>query len=82
MGLSSVLLGISEEFAEKSKSKGINAMFMLVHPSGEDMDVIASLLKNKQVIPHIYKTFPFAEMAAAHQLIESSRTVGKIVICL
>lgn len=30
--------------------------------------------------PHVFKTFPFAEGAAAHRLMESSMYCGKIVL--
>ena len=30
--------------------------------------------------PHVFKTFPFAEAAAAHRLMESSTHIGKIVL--
>jgi NADPH:quinone reductase-like Zn-dependent oxidoreductase len=32
------------------------------------------------VKPIVYKTFPLAEAAAAHQLMESSEHIGKIVL--
>ncbi len=38
------------------------------------------LLAERKVRPQIYKTFPLSEAAAAHQLMESSAHVGKIVL--
>lgn len=35
-----------------------------------------------QVKPQIYQTFPLAEAVAAHQLMESSRHIGKIMLAL
>jgi NADPH:quinone reductase len=38
------------------------------------------LLEAGKIAPVIYKTFPLAEAAAAHQLMESSAHIGKIVL--
>lgn len=38
------------------------------------------LLSNGQIKPVIYKTFPLADAAAAHALMESSEHIGKIVL--
>ncbi|HUK09129.1 MAG TPA: NAD(P)H-quinone oxidoreductase [Stellaceae bacterium] len=38
------------------------------------------LLEKKQVKPVIYRTFPLAEAAAAHRLMETSEHIGKIVL--
>ena len=38
------------------------------------------LLEDGRVRPVVYRTFPLAEAAAAHRLMESSEHVGKIVL--
>ena len=38
------------------------------------------LLESGRVAPVMYKTFPLAEAAEAHRLMESSRHIGKIVL--
>ena len=38
------------------------------------------LFANEQIRPIIYKTFPLAEAAAAHALMETSEHIGKIVL--
>jgi putative PIG3 family NAD(P)H quinone oxidoreductase len=42
--------------------------------------VVWPLLERKQVKPVIYRTFPLAEAAAAHRLMETSEHIGKIVL--
>lgn len=59
---------------------GIEAEFLLVKSSGEDMKAIAELLSRGILQPHVSKVFSFQEMAEAHLEIESGRTVGKIVV--
>jgi NADPH2:quinone reductase len=41
---------------------------------------VLPLLEARKVRPVVYKTFPLAEAAAAHELMESSRHMGKIVL--
>jgi NADPH2:quinone reductase len=38
------------------------------------------LLESGRVKPVVYQTFPLAEAAAAHRLMESSEHIGKIVL--
>ena len=38
------------------------------------------LIDSGRVAPVMYKTFPLAEAAGAHRLMESSRHIGKIVL--
>lgn len=40
------------------------------------------LLNNETIKPVIYKTFPMEEASAAHQLMESSQHIGKIVLTI
>lgn len=80
--LISIPTGLNETVTEKAKAKKINSYFILVQSSGSDMQQIAGLLEKGLVKPHISATYPFEEMANAHQQIESGRTVGKIVITL
>ena len=72
--------GLNETVAEKAKALGIHGATMRVLPDKEDMQAIADLLSKEIIKPHIYKTFPFEQMADAHLQIESGRTSGKIVL--
>lgn len=47
----------------------------------ELQEFIWPLLENKKIKPIIFASFPLAEAAAAHQLMESSQHIGKIVLC-
>ena len=72
--------GLNETVAEKAKALGINGATMRVQPIGADMQIIAGLLEKGIVKSHIYKSFPFEQMADAHLQIESGRTVGKVTL--
>jgi NADPH:quinone reductase-like Zn-dependent oxidoreductase len=76
----SIHSGMSEATKEKAKAKGIKALTMLVQSSGEDMQHIAQLLEDGALRPEVSKTFALAEMAAAHQQVETGKTRGKVVV--
>ncbi len=83
--LMSILSQITDEAQAKAAAKSITAKYTSVSSNGSDMQDIARLLASGEVKSHVSKTFPFkrmADMADAHQQIESGRTVGKIVITL
>lgn len=69
-----------EGSAGKAKQLGVEIKPFLVSSNGDDMKVIARLLEEKQVRPHIDFIFSFEEMGKAHAHVETGRTKGKIVI--
>lgn len=76
----SIPTGIDQETMELAKSKGIAARFELVYSSAEDMASIADLLERGILKSHVSTELPFEEMRKAHELLETGRTVGKIVL--
>jgi NADPH:quinone reductase-like Zn-dependent oxidoreductase len=46
------------------------------------LDKVWPLLENGAIAPVINETFPLAQAAKAHQLMESSEHIGKIVLTL
>ncbi len=78
------LLGneISDEIGNLAKEMGVNISGILVQSSGDDMELLRNYLESGEIIPNIYKTFDFADMAKAHQEVETGRTVGKVIVKL
>ena len=72
----------SEEVLNEAKERNVTVSFEMVQSNGEDMNTLKSLLENGTLVPHVFKTFTFSEMAQAHTEIETGRTVGKIVVTL
>jgi NADPH:quinone reductase-like Zn-dependent oxidoreductase len=60
--------------------RATKAHFCMVKPSGKDLQLIADMMKKGQVKPFIQKTFPLVEGGKAHQLIETERVRGKLVL--
>jgi NADPH:quinone reductase-like Zn-dependent oxidoreductase len=48
--------------------------------SAEDLEVVASMIKNRKVKVHIDKTFSYSEIPEAIRYIESMRTRGKVAM--
>jgi NADPH:quinone reductase-like Zn-dependent oxidoreductase len=78
----SIVSAYADLTKEKAAAKGINGYFFMVSTNEKDMQSIADLLAKGIIQPHVSKTFPFEEMAAAHQAIETGRTRGKIIVTL
>jgi NADPH:quinone reductase-like Zn-dependent oxidoreductase len=63
-------------------ARDVTLEFVLVQSSGEDMNILKTMLAAGDLKPHVSETFAFANIADAHRQIESGRTVGKIVVTL
>lgn len=66
----------------KAKEKKVNLMPWGMKFSGASLRAFADLMAKDEIKSHIAKTYPFSEMAAAHQQVESRRTAGKIVLTI
>lgn len=75
-------LGLKEEVAKEANAKGIDAKAYLVQSNGEDMKVLAQLLESGTIKPHVFKTYPFDQLAEAHKQVASGHTKGKVVLSL
>ena len=65
-----------------SLTPGKKSKFILVQPSGDDLNYLKSLFESQQLRPMIDRTFPLAETAAAHTYSETERATGKLVVVL
>ena len=80
--LVSIVGGAKEPVQRHAAELQIMARNYLVHSNGEDMEQLATLLKNGSIKATISHRYSFDQMAAAHTQIESGRTRGKIVVLL
>lgn len=70
----------AESIKEYAKEHDITVEFTMVQSSGKDMATLADMMASGKLKPHVSKTFPFGEMQAALDQLESGRTVGKVVV--
>lgn len=61
---------------------GIHLIPVLVKSSGEDMAVLADLLRSGTLKTHVHQVFGFEELKAAHTSLEHGKVRGKIIIKL
>jgi 2-desacetyl-2-hydroxyethyl bacteriochlorophyllide A dehydrogenase len=66
------------QFSNFMRSK--KAYFSAIKPRGEDLMVISDLIAKGLVKVHVEKIFPLQEAAKAHELIETERVRGKLVL--
>ncbi|GAB3818884.1 NADP-dependent oxidoreductase [Pontibacter rugosus] len=78
----SILGGATEAVQAEAKRRNIEAKSYLVHSSGEDQSKLADLLRDGHLKSHVAHTFPFEEMAKAHEQVETRKTRGKVVVNL
>ncbi|MFT8990400.1 MAG: NADP-dependent oxidoreductase [Gluconobacter albidus] len=64
----------------KARELGVFFQFMLMKSSSSGMEQVANLLGSRKISPHISASIPLRNLADAHQLMESGRTVGKITL--
>jgi NADPH:quinone reductase-like Zn-dependent oxidoreductase len=65
---------------EKAENFGIRASMIGVQPSGQQLREINHLIAAGKLKTHIATVLPLAEVRKAHQLSESGRTRGKIIL--
>lgn len=59
---------------------GVHAATMLVEPDHATLEQLAQLVDKGQLRPHVAATFPLDQAAKAHELGETNRTTGKLVL--
>jgi len=72
----------NEEMVKKANEKSVQLSLGMVSNNGNDMQYFAGLFAKGALRSHISAVFPFAEMGKAHTLVETGRTIGKIVVTL
>ncbi|MCB5274137.1 2-haloacrylate reductase [Arthrobacter sp. SO5] len=56
--------------------------YLFMHPSGDDLRVLASLVDGGQLRPVVDSTYPFARIAEAFAALEQGHAKGKIAVTL
>jgi NADPH:quinone reductase-like Zn-dependent oxidoreductase len=71
---------LPEELANASNEKNAEYKFIFMHPNGEHLNEIKSLVEDGKIKPIIDKVYPFAESVQAFTHLATGRAKGKIVI--
>ena len=71
---------LPEELANASNEKNAEYKFIFMHPNGEHLNEIKSLVEDGKIKPIIDKVYPFAESVQAFTHLATGRAKGKVVI--
>lgn len=72
--------GVSEEVAAAARAGDVSTAGILVEPDGAALTRLAELIDSGQLQVIVQDRFPLSHAAEAHQLGETGRTQGKIVL--
>ncbi|MBO0653827.1 NADP-dependent oxidoreductase [Streptomyces triculaminicus] len=78
--LVSIMEHWNQELAARVEAAGRRFAGVSVEPDYASLEAIAALVDAGRVRPHVAATFPLAEAAKAHEMVESGRTQGKIAL--
>jgi NADPH2:quinone reductase len=67
---------------EEAKQGGVDAHFVFVEPNADELALLAGMVENHELAPHVSEVIPLAEAARAHELSEAGHTRGKIVLAV
>ncbi|AWX15719.1 quinone oxidoreductase [Mergibacter septicus] len=62
--------------------RGLKVEQILVSPNSQDLTALLSLLAKGELKLHLSHIFPLSDVAKTHHLLESGRTIGKLVLQL
>ncbi len=71
---------VSPPAEEKAKERGVRCAFVFIEPNAAILEQLAKLVEHGKLRPIIGAEFALEDIAKAHALSESGRTVGKIVL--
>jgi len=82
VGLATLFWFISADLRLRAWRAGVAYRYLFMHPSGEDLQVLAALLDAKKLEVVIDEVFPFARIAEAFAYIEMGHAKGKVVVTM
>jgi NADPH:quinone reductase-like Zn-dependent oxidoreductase len=66
--------------AEEARRHGVRAEFVFVHPDGQQLTTLATLLDSKKIRPIIEKVYSLGEIPEAHEQIQRGHVRGKLAV--
>ncbi|MGB3165382.1 MAG: NADP-dependent oxidoreductase [Alteraurantiacibacter sp.] len=66
----------------QARMQGVDYRFLLMHPDGEGLVKLASLVDDGTITPVVDKVYPFARMADAMAYLEKGHAKGKVVVTM
>jgi alcohol dehydrogenase len=73
---------LSTKIRRLARRKGVSYRLMLMHPSGDDLDLLAHLVDDGHLKPVIDRVLPFRQIPDALAHVEQGRAKGKVIVRL
>ncbi|WP_445183513.1 NADP-dependent oxidoreductase [Pseudonocardia sp. Cha107L01] len=73
---------IGAKTRHRAHRRGVGYRYLLMHPSGDDLDLLAGLVDGGQLKPVTDRVFPFRQIADAFAYLEKGRAKGKVIVRL
>jgi NADPH:quinone reductase-like Zn-dependent oxidoreductase len=80
--LSAIFWLISYGIRSRARRAGISYRYLLMHPSGSDLALLAELIEQGKLKATVDRTYPFAKITEALDYVESGRAKGKVVVTM
>jgi NADPH:quinone reductase-like Zn-dependent oxidoreductase len=64
----------------RSRRRGVSYRSLMMHPSGDDLDVLARLVDGGQLKPVTDRVFPLEQIADAFAYLEEGHAKGKVIV--
>lgn len=80
--LSAIFWLISYAIRSRARRAGVSYRYLLMHPSGSDLALLAALIEQGKLRAVVDRTYPFAKIAEALDYVESGRAKGKVVVTM
>ena len=71
---------ISYGIRSRARRAGVSYRYLFMHPSGNDLALLAELIEHGKLKAIVDRTYPFAKIAEALDYVESGRAKGKVVV--
>ena len=73
---------LSTKIRRLARRKGVSYRLMLMHPSGDDLNLLAHLVDDGHLKPVIDRVLPFRQIPDALAHVEQGRAKGKVIVRL
>ncbi|AKT42511.1 NADP-dependent oxidoreductase [Chondromyces crocatus] len=81
-GLATLFWFASAGIRFRAWRSGVTYRYLFMHPSGKDLEALATLVDAKKLDVIVDRVFPFAEIAEAFAYLEKGRAKGKVVVAI
>ncbi|MGL4264223.1 MAG: NADP-dependent oxidoreductase [Afipia sp.] len=78
--LSVIFWFLSYSIRARARRAGVRYRYLFMHPSGEELSLLAELIEQGKLKIIVDRTYPFTQVAEALGYVESGRAKGKVVV--